>query len=475
MRIKSKLLAGVMASAVLAGTAGAVDVTNTTGGAPGGDALALANNLDFTAPVTGNVVFTVAPSSGAFPTGNVLVDVILSGVSLSAALTGGELAGATTSVISTGGAKGDSTVRFLISGANLCAPCTVTLPVTLAGTDASVSVGLETDAGADVDNSNFTNRVATDLISLQDPFDIDFTPLMADPVADLDSLPTPYTVFDPAAGTSSGIGSISIAANSVDVSGPTTGGGAQTVSTDLTGTAVAATDIGDFDIASSGSFTAFDDDTTTPGGDIFCEDFGGMAPVSCDAVSPTAFAHDFANAFATYVLGVTADGTTPIERTSIPVDATVVGAGALLGGADFTASGSLNNIRREGTTIVFPWTASATQGQASGSASVFRFGNIGTADVGSVFVEALNSTNPGTFGPAEVKAEILEDGEAVVNAAAVQAAIGDYGRGDLEFTVEEGPEAITARMFVIRGGALQSVMPGTTTQDLGICGNTTSC
>ncbi|MEM9496247.1 MAG: hypothetical protein AAGA09_09610 [Pseudomonadota bacterium] len=474
MRIKSKLLAGVVASAFLAGTAGAVDLTNTTGGATNGDPLGLANTLDFagTTPVTGAVVFDIDPSSGAFPTGNVLVDVVLTGALIATDLTGGELTGSTTSVISTGGSAGEASVRFLISGADGCAPCTVTLPVGLVGTDVSVSVGLETDAGADVDNSNFDDkRVDTDLVSLEDPWAVTFTPDTTGAVADLD-LADPFTLFDVALSAGSttvqDIGDIVVANNQVDY-----GNGDKAVVGDLAGAALDSTDVAAIDVAGSGSFTAFDDDTTggALAGDITC----GAA--SCTSITASSFAADLGGTIGTFAFGVEADTETAIESTNVAVEVTIEGDGDLAGTDDFTVSGFLAPISREGTNIVFPWTASATQGAATGSVSIYRFGNIGASATGAIFVEALNASAAGytSSGPGQVVATIGANGEAVVTAAAVEAAIGNYGRGDLQFSVEETASNVTGRMFVLRNDNLQSIMPGRTDQDTLTCANSATC
>jgi len=106
-------------------------------------------------------------------------------------------------------------------------------------------------------------------------------------------------------------------------------------------------------------------------------------------------------------------------------------------------------------------------GAASGTTSVYRIGNLDATAAGAVFVEAKNSTTAGYINPGivQVAATIPAKGELVLNSSSVEAALGNYGRGDVEFTVEANSTSLTGRQFVVRNGAIQQVMGGTVSQD----------
>ena len=99
---------------------------------------------------------------------------------------------------------------------------------------------------------------------------------------------------------------------------------------------------------------------------------------------------------------------------------------------------------------------------------MFRIGNLDNVDAGAVFVEVKNSSvgafsNPGIV---QLGTSIAAGGELVQNSAQIEAAVGNYGRGDLEFTIEADPDTLTARQFVVRNGVIQQVIGGNVNQDI---------
>lgn len=458
-----KFLATVSVAGLMAGAAHAVILENTTSGAAAVDEpVPLAAALDYAGDaVGGDLIIGFGPSAGSFPTGNVLAFVTVTGATFDGALSGAEVTvPGGTAVISNGGVDGGSTITYLISGADACTPggasgCTMTLPVVLTGTDVSISVGFETDAGADVDNTNRTDRVSLQLVDVVPAFAAVVTADTGATVADLSAAGGPFTAFTTASPVSDAdLGTILVAANAVDY-----GSGDVTVHTDLANTSVLPADVDTITITVSGSMEAFE------GGDFLI----GASADSIDAADREAIIEYTGAALgATQAVSVVEDGTTAIERSAYTAEIVVEVAALsdLTSGATF--GGNLQSIARNGTQVTFPWTQSATQGAASGATSVFRIGNLVSSDSGAVFAEAKNSSEAGYTNPGvvQIASSIEGGGELVVNSAQLEAALGNYGRGDVEFTVEAEPGTLTGRQFVVRNGVVQQVIGGTVEQDL---------
>lgn len=459
----TKILASVSAAALLAGAAHAVDLNNIEAAA-GDEPYPLASALDYAGGVSGNVRVTVGPSAGSFPTGNVLVFVTLTGATFNAALTGPEFAGpaGVTSVISNGGANNGSVVTFLVSGADNCdAPngnnvvdaveCSITLPVDLTGDDVTMAVGFETDAGADVDNSNRNTRVTATLVEIAPAFKVAIVANTGATVADLNALNGPFTDFT---GLSDNLlGTVAVTANAINY-----GAGLRTVNTALGGAPVNGTDVGAVDLLLTGNMDAFDQ----PAGDVL---FAATSFDTTDATTDEA-TYDAAALFAATNISVVADGVTAIPRSDYELSVVVTPSLASALTAGTSATGDLQSIDRNGTQITFPWVQSATQGAASGASSVFRIGNLDNADAGAVFVEVKNSSTALPSSITEIAASIGANGEFVINSSQLEAAVGNFGRGDLEFTIEADPDTLTARQFVVRNGVIQQVIGGNVFQDL---------
>ncbi|WP_373006381.1 hypothetical protein, partial [Hyphomonas sp.] len=337
--------------------------------------------------------------------------------------------------------------------------CTIDLPLDLAGTDVTVSLGIQTDAGAPVDNSSATNRVSTVIVDTAPSFKIAITPDTGATNATLASL------FK-AVATDSILGTVDVTANTVTYSGSVT----DTVNTDLAGTNVLLADLGAVNLVVSGVMDAFDPNVLPAGGSFVFEAnaFGlGVNSVAdtatADIVASTTLGGNAGGAVISFV----ADGTSAVARSAYSAAVTAVPAS----GSDIKSSTSLTSalqsITRDGTQVTFPWTQTGTLGAASGTTSVYRIGNLDATAAGAVFVEAKNSTTAGYINPGivQVAATIPAKGELVLNSSSVEAALGNYGRGDVEFTVEANSTSLTGRQFVVRNGAIQQVMGGTVSQD----------
>lgn len=460
-----KILATVSVAAMVAGGAQALVVQTRSIGNEGvnGNPTLLAAELDYAGGTVESGVASAEtrvaffPTAGLFPTGNVLVHVTVSGAEFASVLDGSEVNTAT-SVISSGGAAGGTDVVFLVSGANACtsvAPCFIDLPLVLDGSNVSFAVGLQTDAGAPVDNSSATNRVTEGVVQIAPAFDIAFTPDTTASTATLASLFTLLTDGD--------LGDFSAAPNEVTLATID-----YVVKSALDGTPVSAADVDTADGGSvvavvSGFMDAFNPVAAPLGGDFTIG--GTSATVSNAADTATR-----QTGLGTHAVIATPDTTTIIPRSAYTAVVTITPDDSSNLVSPTSKSGSLQSITRDGTSVVFPWTQSATQGANSGATSVFRIGNLDNVAAGAVFVEVKSSADGAVGysipGIQQLATSIPANGEFVINSGGLEAELGNYGRGDLEFTIEADPDTLTGRQFVVRGGVIQQVVGGTISQDL---------
>lgn len=458
-----KFLATASVAGLLAGGAHALEVeARALGADAAGEPVVLASALDYAGGAVtssgGQTAITFYPTAGLFPTGNVLIHVNVTGGVFDGALDGSEVTGTGTSVISQGGQNGANSVVFLVSGSEACnAPdiCTIDLPLVLDGSNVSFSVGLQTDAGAPVDNSSATNRVSAQVVRVAPAFSIAVAADTVATIADLNAATGPFTDFT---GPSDRIlGTYSVGGNSVLI-----GANSRPVNRNLDGDDVDATDVASVDLTLTGTMAAFE---TLPG-DVL---FGGASADDISAASSTA-TYDAIGDFDSgpTSIEVIPDLVTAIARSAYNLAITVVPAPGSPLTAGTSGAGALQSIERNGTQITFPWTQSATQGAGSGTTSVFRFGNTEATAAGAVFVEVKNTSEPLYSNPGlvQIAPSIPANGELVRNSTQLEAALGNYGRGDLEFTIEAEPGTLTGRQFVVRSGVIQQVIGGTIEQDL---------
>lgn len=459
-----KFLATASVAGLLAGAASALEVEAVTAASAVGNPTPLAAQLDYaggavaTSGAHDQLRFQFYPTGGTFPTGNVVLRAVVSGAVFSGGLTGAEVTTPApgTSVVSSGGVADGNEVVFLLSDVSACSAagnCFVDLPLELSSGNVSVQVGMQTDAGVPIDNSSLTNLKAETLAIEVAAFDADIVADTTDSQATLASL---FTLL-----TDTLLGTIEVLPNLVNV-GSVAVPNNVTAQTDLIGTAVSGGDIASIGLVVDGAMAPFDP-VVAPAGGSFT--IGGLA-VAVDSTDNDATATGAALS-TVYPVTATPDGTSSIERSEYGVNiaVNVAPASPLTTGATF--SGDLEPITREGTEVTFPWTQTATQGEASGATSVFRIGNLGAADTGAVFAEVRNATEAGFTNPGIVQLapSIDGNGEFVINSAGLEGFVGNYGRGDVNFIVEANDSTLTGRQFVIRNGVIQQVIGGTVFQD----------
>lgn len=468
-----KILATVSVAGIVAGAASALSVTPNTV-ANGQYPLLLAQELAY-GSTTGiatsadnQLQFLVAPTNAAavFPTGNILMRVEVANATFSRALNGSEVGVAGQRVVSSGGTSGSSVVTFLLSGAEACtqsAPCEVNLPLRLSGAgNVTASVGLQTDAGAPIDNSSLTELVTTTLVRLAPAFTID---IEADDVITQALLDDEDPFTELSADTQLGLISagptvLNLGTNAVPFY--------DTVARDIIGTAVNAggVDIDRITVVASGAMQPFGPATTAlPAGSF---SIGGPATVSVAGGTATRVFTPVADAgIANQAVVVTENGVSTIARSAYSATVSIALATGSVLTAGASETGALQSITREGTEVTFPWTQSATQGEASGVTSVFRIGNLAEQETGAVFAEVRNSSEAGftNGGIMQLTTSIDAGGEFVINSAQLEAALGNYGRGDVSFIIEADSDTLTGRQFVVRNGNVQNVIGGTIAQD----------
>ena len=120
------------------------------------------------------------------------------------------------------------------------------------------------------------------------------------------------------------------------------------------------------------------------------------------------------------------------------------------------ATGDFESIRREGTNVIARMLTSAP---VNGTTNIVRMGNLSGNDA-AVSVALRNSTDGSTAGITQI-GEIDAFGEIVVTPAMLASALGDFGRGDVEFIVEAAPADITAQRFHVTPNGVASVEWGT--------------
>lgn len=480
-----KFLTSVAVAGLCAGAASALGLENLETTTNVNEQYPLADSLDFaTAPgVTTTIDIGFGPSAGSFPTGNVLVFVDVTGGTFTSALTGAEVTGTTTMVISSGGLSGGSSVVFLVSGAENCmvdanavvtqeTDCAIGLPLALTGDDVTVSIGLETDAGAAVDNSDSNNKVTLNVVDIVPAFDIDIVADTVPTIADLNAMSGPFENFTGLAGSTSTplsdlvLGTIEADANAVlytAMGTPRVVNNGFAAMNANSGSPVTVADTSALTFTLTGEQDAFSTDAMLGTTGDLTTTSGTIVENGATDIATGTLAFGVAS-----TIGVTPDGAVAIARSNYDVSVTIAPAAMGVVTAGAAASGSLQPITRNGTTIVFPWTQSASQGAASGTTSVYRFGNLATSASGAVFLEVKNASEAGYMNPGitELSPSIAAGGEFVTNSTTVEAEVGNYGRGDLEFTVEAEPDTLTGRQFVVRDGVIQQVTGGNIQEDL---------
>lgn len=455
MSLKKLIQAGTGIAVLLgtAGTANALDVAVTKIGTVEGTytkatPLKYASEIQQGTTATANddrdetvIEATFDRTSGAFPSGNVVVTATLAGATFDDAVTGAALnfskctLGATAS-LSSGGAVGGTTVSWVVSNLDKCAAAVaeddpddavvITLPIDLdlGGAGVSLSIGIVTESGATpVDGGT---KSVSDFLVAAPAYSAAIT-AGATLTANVTETTGAYKKFTGPAMIGK-LGSVQLNADT-------------TVSINLpaVGTKAAVANYDKVAIVATGDFSAFLDkaptDNITLGATAATAKTATTATFS--AVEGGAFDAAFTGAAA---LDVTTNGDTAIPASAYSVTVTPTLEAGLTGLTAAPTTKAVGNIARNGTSVRLPWVVSGTQAGASGTGAInyIRVTNRTAAGFGPITATVLASNQSASLGKtATLAASLAAGGELVVDSATLETLLGsNYGRGDIEVTVE---------------------------------------
>lgn len=458
MQFKTKLLSGVFASAVILGITGpanAIIVNASVSGTPLGDTVTTpANAMIFASEVASsdgsgntstnardNGVATLGfeVATGTYPSGNVIIQLQLNGGTFRGALTASvfDWTGCTvapSASVSIGGANATNTVTYVVSGLNGCNPGDeplVSIPFDLnsSTSDLDLVMTILTESGnVPVDA---TNALVVPLVRQAKAFTVEFAD-NGDVIANVQDASGPYLGF--VAGSTPPLGSVD-----VDVDATTV------VDFNGAGPVVLASNanVNQATLTLSGNFAPF---RVVNGG---AADVGGYA-LTLNSSFQQATRVFSAGAQVNALIGgpldvnVVEDGETAITTSNY--GASLV-TDLVTGFTDFTETGALSPITRNGTFATLPWTASNTQAGGTGSNTFVRVSNPTTSTYGPVTATVLTSTVAGMVGEtATLVASVAPGSEVLFTAAQLETALGNFGRGDIEIAVE-GNDSIIKRLI----------------------------
>lgn len=451
----------------------------TTGGATLPYKLAVESTL--TAPTFATFELVAALSGGTFPSGNNFLDINLTGGTFQNNLPSSTVvAPGCTVVLSVGGGAGSTFASFLISSAGGgCSLANIDLPVAPnAASEVTVTTTLRTELSNPIDpdptnTATAPNVEALKIVSRGSAFNsyvdgVIGSGALTDTFATLTVTPV-YTTFKvgapghaaPETATVAQLGTVEVLVDT-------------TFYRDLAKNAVAAGDVTGTSVVTTGSFSAFNG----AGGSVT---LGGVAGV----INAAASTSTHTNAAGLVAVGPAGTPVSPsayivtreTAQTPIQDSSYTVTGSYTLNPAFYIASeaisGSFERIGRDGTNVVVPWLNSSNVEGATGTTNIIRLGNTGTAGTGPVYVQALNSVCPAGLtcatppaAPVQIFDGISMGGERVINTAALTAALGQFGRGDVLVTVEAPANTITARRYAtLPNGSVTEVANGTVASD----------
>lgn len=460
-----------------AATASTTDIDAGTSGV-GATGYRLAEEAVSTAGGT-FALFADLSGTSTFPSGNNLITIDLAGGTFTTGVTSANVVAAgCTTVLSSGGAAGSTSATFLISSAGTgCGSVDLDLPVTPnAGADVWARTTLRTESGTPIDPDTAqvqpagnpfgalaANQEALQVVDRVNAFNVVIDGAIGagalnDTYATLTTSPVYTTFFVGAGGHNGGtesadeaqLGTITIAVDT-------------TARRDLANNPVAAADVQDADVVVTGNFNAFNG----AGGGVTL----GAAAATVNAAATQAAINNQQAALTGGVVPfrVNADGG-PIASSSYSATVSYV-----LDSTFYTqegpVSGALETIGRDGTNVVMPWMNSSAVQARTGTNNVIRLGNISSGATGPVFAQVLNSVNSATgytpaAAPVQIAPSIAANGELVVTTAALTSALGEWGRGDVQISVEAPPATITARRYAtLANGSVTEFESGTVAND----------
>lgn len=455
------------------GAGGSIDATET-----GGAALPykLAAEAKTVSPAFKqfDLVDTLSVGS-SLPSGNVVLTLTLTNGTWGAPLTAGNvqvsspaIAACTTftAVPSSGGASGGTTATFLISNSSAgCGSFNLDLPIAPGATGTvRVSATLATEAGTPIDPPN---PAGLDVVTRPSGFDGVLNGnigagALTDTYATLLITPV-YTTF--AVGGSGHAAPETATLGQLGTAAITVGAG---IYKDLNATPIAAADVTSANLTVAGSYTAFDG----AGGAVTL----GGTPATTLTTSSAAFS---GAGFATAMTGGAQAFRVQRETAAVPIPSSTYAAtlsytlDPAFYNQDAAITGPFETIGRDGTNVVFPWMNSTSIQTATGSTNLVRLGNISSAASGAVYAQVLNTFNsasgytPANGGaPVQVAASIPANGELVITTATLTTLLGNWGRGDVQISVEAASNTITARRYAtLANGSITEFQSGTVAAD----------
>lgn len=446
------------------GAGGAIDTTET-GGLPTAP-YALAAEAIPVAPGFATFALTDALSGGNLPSGNVVLTITLTGGTWggavgAGAITAGPGCSTFTSTLSTGGTVGGTTATFIVSNsAPDCPAFNLDLPIAPnTGSAVTVTTTLATELNTPIDGLTASRQV----VSRPSAFGVTINSAigagaLGDTFATLAVLPV-YTTFSTAAGAHTAapetatVGQLGTIQVTVDT----------TVHRDLADNLVAAGDVTDADVVVTGNFNAFNG----AGGNVT---LGGAAADTVTGTTATLNNRQVALTAAAQPFQVTREtgGVIPSSTYSAQVAYTL---NATFYNQEGPVSGALETIQRDGTNVIFPWMNSTSVQTATGTTNIIRLGNVSGAASGPVFAQVLNAANSAVgytpaAAPVQLFANIPANGEVVINTATLTGALGNWGRGDVQISVEAPSNTITARRYAtLANGSVTELNSGTVAAD----------
>ncbi len=462
--------AGAASAHTLTFRAAAAPTTDIDAGDTGGATTAykLAAEASTITPPSAVFALVSTLSTGAtFPSGNNFIQIDLNGGTFSSALAASTVvAPGCTSVLSSGGSAGSTTAKFLISSAGgACNLANLDLPIAPnAGAEVSVSSTISTEAGAPIDPpSAATLKVLSRVNAFSVVVDsVVGAGALADTFATLTATPV-YTQFSTAGGHVGGapesalVGQLGTVRILVDT----------TAHKDLSKNLVVVGDVTEAGVVVDGNYNAFNG----AGGAVALGSaltVNGAATQATLASAPAVAASLTAGAVPFIVTRETANTAIPSSTykatISYKLDATAYNQ-------EGPVSADLEAIGRDGTNVVFPWMNSSSIQAVNGTTNIIRLGNISGSASGPVYAQVLNSVNAGAgytpaAAPVQLFPNIAANGERVINTATLTTALGEFGRGDVQISVEAPSGTITARRYAtLANGSVTELNSGTVASD----------
>lgn len=447
------------------GIGSSIDVSET-----GGAALPfkLAAEAKTVTPTFQQFDLTDSLSSGNLPSGNVVLTINLGNATFGAALTAGNVFGVPscttfTAVPSLGGAAGSNTATFVISNsAANCPGFNLNLPIAPgASGNVTVQTSLATEFGVAIDGRD--SNVFT-VVTRPGAFAAVIDGAIGggalnDTFATLTVTPV-YTTFKVGADGHDGatetatVGQLGTIRITVDT----------TAYRDLNSNPVSAADVTDADTVVTGNFSAFNG---AGGGATL-----GAAAATFNAGATTATINNQQAALtaAAQAFRVTREtgGVIPSSTYQVALTYTL---DAAFYNQETVAPAFIEAIGRDGTNVVFPWMNSTSIQAITGTTNLIRLGNISGSATGPVFAQVLNAASSASgytpaAAPVQIATQIDANGELVINTATLTAALGNWGRGDLQISVEAPSNIITARRYAtLSNGSITEFESGTVAND----------